>query len=138
MIGGLIVGLIVFIILAFVLYGCFDVGWEWNLGAKIIFWVLLFVIVVGIITGIGIWIDDADADRYIATWNITKTSYEQAMEVYGSYESLRKDNPELLKDAIVKNEQFARYQYAATRWWYWYLDDSIQNLEPIIILGGTN
>jgi hypothetical protein len=136
MIGGFIVGLVIFIILSFVLYGCLDVGWEWNLGAKILFWVLLFVIVVGIITGIGIWIDDADTDRYIATWNMTKTSYEQAMGAYESYDSMIKDNPELIKEAIAKNEQLARYQYAATRWWYWYLDDSIQNLEPIII-GGT-
>ena len=51
-------------------------------------------------------------------------------------DSIIKDNPELIKEAIAKNEQLARYQYAATRWWYWYLDDSIQNLEPIII-GGT-
>lgn len=137
MIGGFFVGIVIFIILSFILYGCLDVGWEWNLGAKILFWVLLFVIVVGIITGIGIWIDDADTDRYIATWNMTKTSYEQAMGAYESYESIIKDNPELIKEAIAKNEQLASYQYAATRWWYWYLDDSIQNLEPIII-GGTN
>jgi hypothetical protein len=136
MIGGIIVGLIAFIILSFILYGCFDIGWEWNLGAKILFWLLLFVIVVGIITGIGIWIDDADTDQYIATWNMTKTSYEQAMGAYESYDSMIKDNPELIKEAIAKNEQLASYQYAATRWWYWYLDDSIQNLEPIII-GGT-
>ena len=137
MIGGFFVGLVIFIILSFILYGCLDVGWEWNLGAKILFWVLLFVIVVGIITGIGIWIDDADTDRYIATWNMTKTSYEQAMGAYESYDSMIKDNPELIKEAIAKNEQLASYQYAATRWWYWYIDDSIQNLEPIII-GGTN
>jgi hypothetical protein len=136
MIGGFFVGLVIFVILSFILYGCLDVGWEWNLGAKILFWVLLFVIVVGIITGIGIWIDDAETDRYIATWNMTKTSYEQAMGAYESYDSLIKDNPELIKEAIAKNEQLASYQYAATRWWYWYLDDSIQNLEPIII-GGT-
>jgi hypothetical protein len=136
MIGGFFVGLVIFVILSFILYGCLDVGWEWNLGAKILFWVLLFVIVVGIITGIGIWIDDADTDRYIATWNMTKTSYEQAMGAYESYDSMIKDNPELIKEAIAKNEQLASYQYAATRWWYWYLDDSIQNLEPIII-GGT-
>ena len=135
MIGGLIVGIVIFIILSFILYGCFDIGWEWNLGAKILFWVLLFVIVVGIITGIGIWIDDADTDRYIATWNMTKTSYEQAMGAYESYDSMIKDNPELIKEAIAKNEQLASYQYAATRWWYWYLDDNIQNLEPIIIGG---
>ena len=42
---------------------------------------------------------------------------------------------ELIKEAIAKNEQLASYQYAATRWWYWYLDDNIQNLEPIIIGG---
>lgn len=133
MIGGLIVGLVIFAIVAVILYGCCDIGWEWNLGAKIIFWVLLFIIVVGIITGIGIWIDDADTDQYIATWNITKTSYEQAMGAYESYDSMIKDNPELIKEAIAKNEQLASYQYAATRWWYWYLDDSIQNLEPIRI-----
>ena len=68
---------------------------------------------------------------------MTKTSYEQAMGAYESYESIIKDNPELIKEAIAKNEQLASYQYAATRWWYWYLDDNIQNLEPIII-GGTN
>ena len=136
MIGGLIVGFVIFTILSVILYGCFDIGWEWNLGAKILFWVFLFVIVVGIITGIGIWIDAADTNQYIATWNMTKTSYEQAMGAYESYESIIKDNPELIKEAIAKNEQLASYQYAATRWWYWYLDDSIQNLEPIII-GGT-
>ena len=133
MIGGLIVGIVAFIILTFILSGCFDIDWDWNLGAKILFWVLLFVIVVGIITGIGIWIDSADTDQYIATWNMTKTSYEQAMGAYENYDSMIKDNPELIKEAIAKNEQLASYQYAATRWWYWYLDDSIQNLEPIRI-----
>ncbi len=133
MIGGLIVGIVIFMIVTVILYGCLDIGWGWNLGAKIIFWVLLFIVVVGIITGIGIWIDDADTDQYIATWNITKTSYEQAMGAYESYDSMIKDNPELIKEAITKNEQLARYQHAATRWWYWYLDDSIQNLEPIRI-----
>ena len=133
MIGGLIVGIVIFMIVTVILYGCLDIGWGWNLGAKIIFWVLLFIVVVGIITGIGIWIDDADTDQYIATWNITKTSYEQAMGAYESYDSMIKDNPELIKEAITKNEQLARYQHASTRWWYWYLDDSIQNLEPIRI-----
>ena len=134
MLGGFIVGLVIFMILTVFLYGCLDIGW--NLAAKIIFWVLLFIIVVGLITGIGMWIDKADTDKYIATWNMTKTSYEQAMGAYESYDSMIKDNPELIKEAIAKNEQLASYQYAATRWWYWYLDDSIQNLEPIII-GGT-
>ena len=136
MIGGLIAGLLIFSIFFVLghLAAEFD-GW-WNLGAKIIFWVVMFILIVGIITGIGICLDAADTDRYIATWNITKASYEQAMNAYESYDSMIKDNPELITKAIEKNEQLARYQHAATRWWYWYLDDSIQNLEPIII-GGT-
>lgn len=136
MIGGLIVGLIIFIIFFVIghLVAEFD-DW-WNLGAKIIFWVVMFILIVGILAGIGIWIDTTDNDQYIATWDVTKTSYEQAMNAYESYDSMIKDNPELITKAIEKNEQLARYQYAATRWWYWYLDDSIQNLEPIII-GGT-
>lgn len=135
MIGGLIVGLLIFSIFFVLghLAAEFD-GW-WNLGAKIIFWVVMFILIVGIVTGLGIWIDAADTGQYIATWNITKTSYEQAMGAYESYDSMIKDNPELIKEAIAKNEQLARYQYAATRWWYWYLDDNIQNLEPIIIGG---
>lgn len=136
MIGGIIVGIVIFMIVAVILYGCMDIGYDWAFVAKIIFGVLLFVIIVGIITSLGIWIDDADTDKYIATWNMTKISYEQAMGAYESYDSMIKDNPELIKEAIAKNEQLASYQYAATRWWYWYLDDSIQNLEPIII-GGT-
>lgn len=136
MIGGFIVGLIAFILFFVIGHLAAEFDDWWNLGAKIIFWVVMFILIVGIVTGIGIWIDAADTDQYIATWNMTKTSYEQAMGAYESYDSMIKDNPELIKEAIAKNEQLASYQYAATRWWYWYLDDNIQNLEPIII-GGT-
>ena len=36
MIGGLIVGIVAFIILTFILSGCLDIDWDWNLGAKIL------------------------------------------------------------------------------------------------------
>lgn len=137
MIGGLIAGIIGFIIVAFALGFGLDVGWEWNTGAKILFYVVLFLIIVGICFGLGIMVDTISADRFIGTWEMTKANYEQAMSAYSDYESIIKDNPELIKEAMHENDTLADYKYNATRWWYWYLDDSIQNLEPIII-GGTN
>lgn len=137
MIGGLIVGLIIFAFAFAIGHFAIEFEWEWHWAAKILFWLVIFLLIVGAVIGIGIWIDDADWDRIIATWDTTKASYEQAMSAYESYESMVKDNPELIKEAITKNEQLANYKFAATRWWYWYVDDSIQDLEPIII-GGTN
>lgn len=137
MIGGLIAGIIIFIIVCFGLVCGLDIGWDWNVGGKILFYLILFLIIVGICIGLGIMIDNIIYDRFIGTWEMTKSNYEQAMSAYSDYESIIKDNPELIKEAMNENDKLANYKYDATRWWYWYIDDSIQNLEPIII-GGTN
>ena len=97
MIGGLIAGIIVFMIVAFALGFGLDVGWGWNIGAKILFYVVLFLIIVGICFGLGVMIDTISSDRFIGTWEMTKANYEQAMSAYSDYESIIKDNPELIK-----------------------------------------
>lgn len=137
MIGGLIAGIIIFIIASFGLVCGLDIGWDWNVGGKILFYLILFLVIVGICIGLGIMIDNIIYNRFIGTWEMTKANYEQAMSAYSDYESIIKDNPELIKEAMHENDKLANYKYDATRWWYWYIDDSIQNLEPIII-GGTN
>lgn len=134
---GLFVGFIPFLIFFAVGHFGFEFDWKWSLGAKIIFWIIIFFVIIGICAGIGLVTDILHYDHLMGTWETTKANYEQAMSVYGDYESIIKDNPDLIKEAIYKNEELANAKYDATRWWYWYIDDSVQNLEPIII-GGTN
>ena len=134
---GLFVGFIPFLIVFAVGHFGFEFDWKWSLGAKIIFWIIIFFVIIGICAGIGLVTDILYYDHLMGTWEMTKANYEQAMSVYGDYESIIKDNPDLIKEAIHENEELANAKYDATRWWYWYIDDSVQNLEPIII-GGTN
>ena len=137
MIGGIIVGILIFVAVFAGLCCGLEIGYDWNIGCTILFYFILFLVIVGICFGLGIMIDNTIYNRFIGTWEMTKANYEQAMGAYSDYESIIKDNPELIKEAIHENEKLANYKYDATRWWYWYIDDNIQNLEPIII-GGTN
>lgn len=137
MIGGLITGVLIFIIAFFVGHFAIEFDWELNLGTQILLWLIIFIVTIGICFGLGVMIDSIAYDKFIATWETTKTNYEQAMSAYSDYESIIKDNPELIKEAMQENKNLANAKYDATRWWCWYIDDSIQNLEPIII-GGTN
>ena len=136
MLTGIIIGLFIGMAVAIVVSVAVDLecdyeGWQCFL---ICLGIVLFVIV--LCGFIGLIIDVCYQTEYIAIWETTRTSYEQAMSVYDNYESMVKDNPDLIKDAITKNEELARMKYQTTRWWNFYLDDSIANLQPINI--GTN
>lgn len=136
MLIGIIIGLVIGIIVSiFVVVGLdLDYSYEGWQCFLIALGVVLFVV---ILCGcIGLIADVCYQTEYIATWETTRTSYEQAMSVYDNYESMVKDNPDLLKDVIAKNEELARMKHQATRWWNWHLDDNIANLTPIKI--GTN
>lgn len=136
MLTGIIIGLLVgiFIALSIVVMTNLDYRYEDWQCFLICLGIVLFVAVLG--GFIGLIADISDQAEYIATWETTRTSYEQAMNVYDNYKSVVKDNPDLIKDAIAKNEELARMKHQATRWWNWHLDDNIVKLAPIKI--GTN
>ena len=136
MLTGIFIGLVIGIVLSIFIFivgdlDCDYEGWQCLLICLVI--VLFVVIFCGVI---GLIIDICHQTEYIATWETTRSSYEQAMNVYDNYESMVKDNPDLIKDAIAKNEELARMKHQATRWWNWHLNDDIANLAPIKI--GTN
>lgn len=137
MIGGLIAGFVVSIIIFIGGHFAMDFDYELSIGGKILLWLVIFLVVMGLCIGIGIWADTAYYNRLAGTWEMTRANYEQAMSAYSDYESIIKDNPELIKEAMHENSKLADAKYDATLWWCWYIDDGIQNLEPIII-GGTN
>ena len=129
-IAGFIIGLVVGV---FVWAVATDELYWW----QILLLILGIIFVITLICGfIGYITDILYFQEYIATWDINKASYEQAIQAYGDYESIVKDNPELIKEAIEKNAELAKRQYEATCWWNWHLDDNIANLTPIKI--GTN
>lgn len=136
MIIGILIGSLIGIAVALFVVNFDEISWRWDGWQKILFGVVIILILAIICGGVGILIDRCNQAEYIATWNITCTSYEQAMNTYDNYKSVVKDNPDLIKDVIAKNEELARMKYQATRWWNFYLDDSIANLQPIKI--GTN
>lgn len=136
MFAGMLIGLLIGIIIALIVIGLCDVGWDWYDWQRILLGIAIILIVVLICGGLGILVDRCAQAEYIVTWDITRTSYEQAMSTYDNYESVVKDNPDLIKEAITKNTELAQMKYQATRWWNFYLDDSIANLQPINI--GTN
>ena len=134
MLTGIIIGLVI---------GLIAGAFTWAVIANELYWWQILLLILGIIFVavfvcgfIGYILDVLYFQEYIATWNINKATYEQAIQAYGDYESIVKDNPELIKEAIAKNAELAKRQYEATCWWNWYLDDNIANLTPIKI--GTN
>ena len=136
MLTGIIIGLFVGIIVSIFVAVASDLGYDYEgwQSFLICLGIVLFVII--LFGFIGLVTDICYQTEYIATWETTRTSYEQAMNVYDNYESMVKDNPDLIKDAIAKNEELARMKHQATRWWNWHLNDDIANLAPIKI--GTN
>lgn len=133
---GMFIGIAIGSIVALILVGACEIGWDWDDWQRILLGIVIVLIFAIICGGLGILIDRYAQAEYIATWDITRTSYEQAMNTYDNYESIVKDNPELIKEAIIKNTELAQMKYRATRWWYFYLNDNIANLQPINI--GTN
>lgn len=133
---GMLIGLLIGIVVVLLAMGPGELGWNWEGWQRFLFGIAIVLILVIIFGGVGILIDRYVQAEYIATWDITRTSYEQAMNTYDNYESVVKDNLDLIKEAITKNTELAQMKYQATRWWYFYLDDSIANLQPINI--GTN
>lgn len=136
MLTGIIVGLVIGIITSICVVIAANLDYEYE-GWQCFLICLGIVLFVVVLCGlIGLITDVCYQTEYIATWETTRTSYEQAMSVYDNYKSMVKDNPDLIKDAIAKNEELARMKHQATRWWNWHLDDNIANLAPIQI--GTN
>ena len=136
MLTGILIGLFIGLVVSVLMPAATDIDYEYE-GWQCFLICLGIVLFVVVLCGfVGLIIDVCYQTEYIATWETTRTSYEKAMNVYDNYESMVKDNPDLIKDAIAKNEELARMKHQATRWWNWYLDDSIANLTPIQI--GTN
>ena len=136
MLTGILVGCILGVVIGLFTYMAHDSYYflKWY---NIVLIILATILIVVFICGfIGCITDILYYKEYITTWNITKTTYEQAMQVYGDYDSIVKDNPELLKEVVEKNTQLAKHQYEATCWWNWHIDDNIANLTPIQF--GTN
>lgn len=136
MLTGVIIGLFIGVIIAVFVLVVSELDYEyegWQCFLIFLGIVLFIIILCGLI---GLITDVCYQTEYIATWETTRSSYEQAMNVYDNYESMVKDNPDLIKDAIAKNEELARMKHQATRWWNWHLNDDIANLAPIQI--GTN
>ena len=133
---GMLIGSLIGTVVALIAMGLCEIGWYWDGWQRFLLGIAIILILTIICGGLGIFIDRCNQAEYIATWETTRSSYEQAMNVYDNYESMVKDNPDLIKDAIAKNEELARMKHQATRWWNWHLDDDIANLAPIQI--GTN
>lgn len=136
MIIGILIGSLIGIAVALFVVNFDERSWRWDGWQKTLFGIVIILILAIICGGVGMLVDRCNQAEYIAIWDVTRTSYEQAMNVYDNYESMVKDNPDLLKDVIAKNEELAHMKHQATRWWNWHLDDNIANLQPIKI--GTN
>ena len=131
---GIIVGFII-LILIFILIGLgfctiFDFYLDWDSNKVVIVTITVLYSIIAITTSFFVpyYVAKEDSNSYVNSYTIKKTTIEESLksETLTGFE-----RAELVKQATEINADLAQKKYEITKWYGFYLNKEIKNLEYI-------
>ena len=138
---GVIIGFIV-LILIFILIGLwlctiFDFYLDWDSNKVVIITITAIYLIIAITTSFFVpyYVEKEDSNSYVNSYTIKKTTIEDSLksETLTGFE-----RAELVKQATEINADLAQKKYEITKWYGFYLNKEIENLEYIDLNVGEN
>ena len=136
---GIIIGFIV-LILVFILIGLgfwtiSDAYWDWDSKKAVIITTIYSIIAITISFFVPYYVEKEDSNSYVNSYAIKKATIEDSLksETLTGFE-----RAELVKQATEINADLAQKQYEITKWYGFYLNKEIENLEYIDLKAGEN
>ena len=132
---GFIVLILIFILIGLGFYVAFDLYWDWD-SKKVVIITTIYSIIAITISFFGpYYVEKEDSNSYVNSYAIKKATIEESLknEALTGFE-----RAELVKQATEINADLAQKKYEITKWYGFYLNKEIENLEYIDLNVGDN
>ena len=136
---GVIVGFII-LILIFILIGLagwliYDCNCDFNKAVIVTITVIYSIVAIIISLFVPYYVEKENSNSYVNSYTIKKATIEESLksEALTGFERI-----ELVKQATEINADLAQKKYEITKWYGFYLNKEIENLEYIDLNAGEN
>ena len=132
---GFIVLILIFILIGLGFYVAFDLYWDWDSKKVVIITTIYSIIAITISFFVPYYVEKEDSNSYVNSYAIKKATIEDSLksETLTGFE-----RAELVKQATEINADLAQKKYEITKWYGFYLNKEIENLEYIDLNAGEN
>lgn len=132
---GFIVLILIFILIGLGLYVAFDLYWDWDSKKVVIITTIYSIIAITTSFFVPYYVEKEDSNSYVNSYAIKKTTIEDSLKS-GTLTGF--ERAELVKQATEINADLAQKKYEITKWYGFYLNKEIENLEYIDLNAGEN
>lgn len=134
---GFIVLILIFILIGLGLCTIFDFYLDWDSNKVVIITITVIYSIIAITTSFFVpyYVEKEDSNSYVNSYAIKKATIEESLksETLTGFE-----RAELVKQATEINAGLAEKKYEITKWYGFYLNKEIENLEYIDLNVGEN
>ena len=127
---GFIVLILIFILIGLGFYVAFDLYWDWDSKKVVIITITVIYSIIAITTSFFVpyYVAKEDSNSYVNSYTVKKATIEESLksETLTGFE-----RAELVKQAAEINADLAQKKYEITKWYGFYLNKEIENLEYI-------
>ena len=127
---GFILLILIFILIGLGFWTISDSYWDWDSKKVVIITITVLYSIIAITTSFFVpyYVAKEDSNSYVNSYTIKKTTIEESLksETLTDFE-----RAELVKQATEINADLAQKKYEITKWYGFYLNKEIENLEYI-------
>lgn len=132
---GFILLILIFILIGLGFWTISDSYWDWDSKKVVIITTIYSIIAITISFFVPYYVEKEDSNSYVNSYAIKKATIEDSLksETLTGFE-----RAELVKQATEINADLAQKKYGITKWYGFYLNKEIENLEYIDLNVGEN
>ena len=132
---GFILLILIFILIGLGFWTISDSYWNWDSKKVVIITTIYSIIAITISFFVPYYVEKEDSNSYVNSYMVKKTTIEDSLksETLTGFE-----RAELVKQATEINADLAQKKYEITKWYGFYLNKEIENLEYIDLNVGEN
>ena len=132
---GFILLILIFILIGLGFWTISDSYWDWDSKKVVIITTIYSIIAITISFFVPYYVEKEDSNSYVNSYAIKKATIEESLksETLTGFERI-----ELVKQATEINAGLAEKKYEITKWYGFYLNKEIENLEYIDLNVGEN
>ena len=132
---GFILLILIFILIGLGFWTISDSYWDWDSKKVVIITTIYSIIAITISFFVPYYVEKEDSNSYVNSYAIKKATIEESLksETLTGFERI-----ELVKQATEINAGLAEKKYEITKWYGFYLNKEIENLEYIDLNAGEN
>ena len=132
---GFIVLILIFILIGLGFFTIFDLYYDWSSKKVVIITIIYSIIAITTSFFVPYYVEKEDSNSYVNSYTIKKATIEESLknETLTGFERV-----ELVKQATEINSDLAEKKYEITKWYGFYLNKEIENLEYIDLNVGEN